>query len=72
MTEAEVKLLWRPLKPARRAEVKKFLREIPSGIYGTGRRDVMRTAKQKFGPTLDWATILPLLLKYLPMLLSLL
>lgn len=71
--ESVVKDLWKKLKsPKRKQEVKQFLRDVRDGKVATTKRECLAAAKRKFGLDIDWSVILPLIIQYLPLLLSLL
>ena len=64
-------ILWLKIKPAQRGRVKEFLCDVVDGLHGQGKSEIIRAARLQLGPSIDWAVVLPLLLKYLPVLLSL-
>ena len=71
--EVDLKVLWKRLRfPKRKLEVKQFLRDVRDGKVGTTKKACLAEAKRRFGLDLDWSVILPLIIQYLPVLLSLL
>jgi hypothetical protein len=52
-----------------REEFAWFCHDAEDGTYGETRGEIKAAAKEKFGSSPDWAAILALLMKFLPMIL---